>query len=174
MIFEQFPEIETERLKLRAFEEKDILDFYNMCKAEDYKDLFCEKGTYMTKIDAQNNIMFKYPQSFAHKLDITWAITLKENGSIVGSRDLFIDSPTSPIETQGFIKAEYRNKGYNQEVLRAVINFLKKTNANSLEFNCYTSNQPVIHIADKLFFTEITPFPMKIRGKSKYAFDLKK
>ena len=174
MIFRQFPEIETERLKLRAFQESDILDYYKMCLAEDYIELFCHNGTYVSEMDAYNTIMFKYPQSFDEQLDLTWAITLKENGILIGIRDLFIDSPTSPIETQGYIKAEHRNKGYNQEIINAIITFLRKTDADSLEFSCYSSNHPVIYIADKLDFTEITPFQMKMRGKNKYSFNLNK
>jgi ribosomal-protein-alanine N-acetyltransferase len=161
-IFNQFPRLETERLVLREFQESDVRNFYNMCLHEDYIEEFCSEGTYISLEDAYNSITWKYKQSFNSKEDLTWAIVLKESGELIGSRDLFVDSPIAPIITQGYIAPNHRNKGYNQEVLACIISFLKQANAEELVINCSVNNQPVLHIAEKLGFDDISTFQMKM------------
>ena len=125
-------------------------------------------------MDAINTITIKYVQGFRDRQDLTWAIILKEpNERIIGFRDLFIYSPYKPVVAQDFICKDYRNKGYNQEVLIAVIEFLKNVGASDLLFNCDYDNKPIIHIAKKLQFDDITPFKMgMISQRKKYILEL--
>lgn len=173
-IFNHFPTIETDRLVLREFQKSDVTNFYEMCLSTDYIDEFCFEGTYMSLEDAYNSIEWKYKQSFNNKEDLTWAIILKDTGELIGARDLFVDSPTSPIITQGYIAPNHRNEGYNQEVLRGVISFLKKADAQELIINCSVNNEPVLHIAEKLGFDDISTFQMKIyRNRCKFRLNIK-
>lgn len=162
-VFSKFPELETKHLKLKAFSKFDFVAYYNMCQDPDYMREFIPEGMEVSPTDALNTITQKYTQSFLSKQDITWAIILKGSRErIIGLRDLFIDSPTAPVVTQGFISKEYRNCGYNQEVLNAVIDFLKSADAETLVFNCSADNDVVIHIAEKLGFKDISTFQMRI------------
>lgn len=160
-VFSKFPNLETKNLKLEQFSEFDIMAYYNMCQDPDYLHEFIPQGMRVSQMDAINTITLKYPQSFKERKDLTWAVILKgPMERIIGLRDLFIDSAYEPVVTQGFISREFRNKGYNQEVLVAVIDFLKSVGAENLIFNCGDDNYPVLHIADKLKFNDITPFQM--------------
>jgi RimJ/RimL family protein N-acetyltransferase len=118
---------------------------------------FCQQEMSLPMHAAQN-IRFHYPKSFTERTDLTWAIKLKSaSNAIIGLRDLFIDSSTEPVITQGYIAREFRNRGLNQEVLLEVIGFLSSANAERLVFNCGLDNDPVVHIAQKLGFTDAIP-----------------
>jgi len=167
-VFSKFPDLETENLKLEQFSEFDVMAYYKMCQDPDYVREFIPQGMQVSQMDAINTITKKYPQSFKDRQDLTWAVILKEPMErIIGIRDLFIDTPYDPVVTQGFISREYRNKGYNQEVLLAVIKFLKSVGADHILFNCNSDNEPVLHIANKLQFDDITPFQMSMMSTRK-------
>ena len=75
--------------------------------------------------------------------------------------------------TQGYIAREFRNRGYNQEVLLEVIRFLTSVNAEHLVFNCGLDNYPVVHIAQKLGFTDAIPRSIsQMTRRRKFIFNL--
>jgi RimJ/RimL family protein N-acetyltransferase len=173
-VFSKFPNLETDSLKLQQFSEFDVMAYYKMCQDPDYVREFIPEGMQVSQMDAINTITKKYPQGFRDRQDLTWAVILKgPMERIIGLRDLFIDSPYEPVVTQGFISKEHRNRGYNQEVLLAVKEFLKSVGADNLLFNCSADNQPVLHIANKLQFDDITPFQMSmISTRKKFQLTL--
>jgi len=167
-IFSKFPVIETKNLILDQFTENDILSYYQMCQHPDYIMEFIPEGLILSFQDAIGTITQKYPQSFKARQDLTWVIVLKgSNPCIIGLRDLFIDSPYEPAVTQGFITVGHRNKGYNQEILKAVISFLKNANVEQLVFNCNANNEAVKHIAKKMKFQDITSIQSQLLGTRK-------
>ena len=173
-IFSRFPELETKNLKLRQFTAFDIWAYKDICHDLDFMNVFT-KGRKASDQEIINIITTKYPQTFNDKKDITWAIVLKgAEEKIIGLRDVFIDSPYKPVETQGFISKQYRNKGYHQEVLLEVIKFLRKANAEELVINCNKNNEQVKHIAKKLNFEEDFDMSMfgSLSNSIKFILDL--
>ncbi len=172
-IFNSFPTFETPNLLLRELNIRDVEELFYISNQVDYMKEFFPPDMVMTKQNAFDSITIKYPEDFQNKMGFSWAIVLKRNMNVIGIRDVFIDSPHDPVVTQGYIKTDYRNYGYNQEVLLKLIEFLKFAESKQLDFNCSIFNNTVIHIAEKLGFTDIsTPQMLTVRGRRKFRLSL--
>ena len=172
-IFDKFPVVTTDRLILRAYVVADQPTLFKMYQDKDVAREFIGEGMFMTFNDALINITTTYPDSFLNRKDISWAVSLKSTGEVIGQRDLFIDHPEEPVLTQGFIRLEYRNKGYNQEVLKGIIEFLRNAKAEMLMFNCGLDNEVVLHLAKKMGFRSVFPKQVaQMTGRQKFALSI--
>lgn len=152
-LFSSFPRLEAQRVVLEQITMQDYLPFLNMCNESEYKELFLDPGEYISENDAKRCIEVTCPESFQNRTEIAFAIKAKVNSHqsfLIGERMLFIDSPFSPIETQGYIRTEYRDQGLNQEAMHLIELFLKEAKVELLKFNCKSENERVIHYAAKL------------------------
>lgn len=147
-----FPEIETERLVLTKFNCDDGPLYQSLINQHDVAGEF--KGPISTEM-ADNLCRYSLPKAYYDQDYITWAIKEKKTGSIIGMRDLYTDSPSSPVTTQGFISQSHRENGYHQEGLKAAIDFTKESGFSSLLVNCSRDNETIKHILDKFKFNKL-------------------
>ena len=173
-LFDGFPTIETERLLITYFKKGDKLVYQELINEDDIAREF--NGSISLQ-DAENLLCYSFPKAYLECKYITWAIRLKETGEIVGLRDLYVDSPNSPIITQGFIGKKYRNNGFHQECLKACIEFVSKAGFNEIVANCSFSNATAQHILEKLNFRltdkiDNTTMPWTHQNRLKYKLKL--
>lgn len=120
-LINDIPVLETERLILRKFENKDIEDLYDYCKDPEVTKFVFE--TYENVETAQDRIDFLQAK-YAEEKMLCWAIELKHNHKVIGSIDYFnIRSVDKSGEIGYVLNREYWNKGYMTESVKRVIQY---------------------------------------------------
>ncbi|GLX71500.1 GNAT family N-acetyltransferase [Paenibacillus glycanilyticus] len=120
--FTTFPVIETERLILRAFAQEDSTDadalFEMLSDAESAKYF---GNTPMNSREQAVQLIGRGQHRFEAMEMIRWAITLKDQGTVIGmviARDFELDAAG---DLEYIILPDYWGKGYMTEALQAVI-----------------------------------------------------
>ncbi|ACT01209.1 GNAT family N-acetyltransferase [Paenibacillus sp. JDR-2] len=120
--FTTFPVLETERLILRSFTQNDSTDadalFLMLSDSESAKFF---GNTPMDSKEKAVLLIGRSRQRFESMEMIRWAITLKDNGTVIGmviARDFELEAAG---DLEYIILPEYWGKGYMTEALRAVI-----------------------------------------------------
>ena len=131
--------LETNRLILRRFEEKDakeiFLGFVNQPEFLYYANK--EKRTLEEEIKSLENISEKYKNLEYYN----WLITLKDTGNIIGSIKLHIDSHNDSVEFNYAIDNRYTGNGYMTEALIKIKDFaLNEIKVNRFQGGCAIEN----------------------------------
>ena len=117
-----FPQIETERLILRAFEETDAINIFNTYSFDEvtrYYDLETMKD--MSEATMILNI---FRQRFEEGKGLRWAIQLKENGEYIGDGGFnFWDKHNCKSDIGYALIPKYWGKGLASEAVRAMVKF---------------------------------------------------
>jgi [ribosomal protein S5]-alanine N-acetyltransferase len=136
--------IATERLIIRPFVKNDYRDFYEyMSREEVYR---FERGKPL-KIKEAVNECKKLTRD-----DRFWAITLKENGKLIGQVTL---TPNRPKEFRmwnlGYMmNPDFQNKGYATEAARAMIKYgFTELNAHRIVGHCDPDNTASWKVLEK-------------------------
>ncbi|MGB0430913.1 MAG: GNAT family N-acetyltransferase [Bacteroidia bacterium] len=125
-VFERFPELETERCKLREFAVSDLDEFYAIrtdAEVRKYiaKDLDPNKAFTKTVLD---DII----KAFDAHQTINWVIENKQTGDFMGSVGYWrFDKEHSRAEIGYSIKKKYWAKGFMTEILRCILPFAINT-----------------------------------------------
>lgn len=140
-VFGSLPTFETERLKLRLFNEQDAKDLYEYASDDEVtKNLSFE--TYDSIEVAKNrikNVMENYQKIQG---PIVWAIEEKETSKMIGSIDFVKwDEKHSMAEIGYVLNKKYWNKGYMTEAAKEVIKFaFEKMGVNRLVVRARDTN----------------------------------
>ncbi len=131
--------LETNRLILRRFEEKDaeeiFLGFVNQPEYLYYANK--EKRTLEEEIKSLENISEKYKNPEYYN----WLITLKDTGNIVGSINLHVDNHNDSVEFNYAIDNRYTGNGYMTETLLKIKDFaLNEVKINRFQGGCAVEN----------------------------------
>jgi ribosomal-protein-alanine N-acetyltransferase len=129
--------ITTERLILRPFCKQDYRDYYEyMSRPETYR---FERGKPMSLDEAK-----KFCKEWSKKKEINfWAVTLKDDGKLIGHVSFFPEQPPMARTWQvGYIfNPDYQNKGYASEATRAVVDYaFTECNAHRVVGHCSPDN----------------------------------
>lgn len=149
-VFGDLPILETERLKLRLFEEKDLDDLYEYCSdPEVTKWLSFE--TYLTKDEAVDRLKFLKDSYKEIKKPINWAIEYKENGKMIGGIDYVGFNFRDKCGEIGYcLNKDYWNKGIMTEAVKEVIKFgFEKMDLQRAEIRCDERNVPSYKVMEK-------------------------
>ena len=131
--------LETNRLILRRFEEKDaeeiFLGFVNQPEflyyANKEKRTLEEEKASLIGIDEK----YKNPEYY------NWLITLKDTGNIIGSINLHVDNHNDSVEFNYAIDNRYTGNGYMTEALLKIKDFaLNEVKANRFQGGCAVEN----------------------------------
>ena len=144
--------LETERLILRTYEEKDLPEYHKIMS--DRQNMY-----YMD--DIMTDTLEESRESLKNAIDITesgkarfLAVTL--NDKLIGScgYDLKAETPVGKIVHMGwFIMPEYQNKGYITEAAKKVLEYaFTCDNCVRVETGCYTENLPTQRVMAKVGF----------------------
>ena len=164
-IYLNYPSIETQNLILRKPNENDIPEIYSIIQEPLIKKYYKSPEENYNDINLVRQMFYEIPiQSFRQLGLISWVIVRKTDNKIIGIRDCFIDNVyEKPIELQGFIAKDFRNKGYGTEALIGAIKFFYKNGVKKFQANSYSNNIPSVTILQKVGFKKTAEHPfMKI------------
>lgn len=118
-----FAELKTERLILRKFDLNDIAKVTELASEFEIADTTLRIPHPYTEIHAKEWIEQQYTW-LNQNLSLTWAITIKENGDLIGAIGLMnFNQPFSHAELGYWIGKPYWNKGYASEAAKAIIKY---------------------------------------------------
>jgi len=151
-VFDEFPTLETQRLKLRKIQPEDkygIFDIYSSSEAMRYFG----KVPY-TSISEAEDMIEKVVKAFQNKEGIRWGITLRASDKLIGSGGfwrLLKDHLRAEIGYD--LNPAYWKKGIMSEALEAMIEFgFKKMNLHTVEANIDPANIASEKLLEKMGF----------------------
>jgi [ribosomal protein S5]-alanine N-acetyltransferase len=108
--------LETERLILREWKERDAADLFEFSKSPDVENAGCKVHESMEESLESIRIWIKHQEM--------WAVTLKENGKVIGWI-LLGDTNRYDLykEMEYVISVSYQNKGYATEAVKRVLEY---------------------------------------------------
>ncbi len=139
-ILNDLPVLETERLILRKFEDKDVNDLFEYCSDEQtvkYVTFPLYTDIQMAK-DRINDLKEKYKKGEI----ACWAIEDKQTGKMIGSIDFVnIYEKDKKVEIGYILNKNYWNKGYITEANKKIIEFgLNEMNLVRMQARCISEN----------------------------------
>jgi ribosomal-protein-alanine N-acetyltransferase len=146
--------LETARLILRPYEEKDL---------PEYHKLFSNKENMYFVNDLIRNTIEESQKDLKEAIEFhkigkarRFCITLKEEDKLIGGTgyDIQAETPVGKIGGMGwFIMPEYQNKGYMTEAVKKVLEFaFLHDNCVRIETGCYKDNIPSQKVMIKVGF----------------------
>lgn len=163
--FKKFPELETERLKLRQIQPSDLSAMHKMRtdpKIMQYMDTPVPASIEETKSKLGQEI-----ESFVNGDSVYWAVVLKDSNEIIGGAGYWrIIKEHYRAEIGYQLLPEFWRKGFSTEALKTIIQFgFQKMSLHSIEANVNPDNIPSIKILEKLGFVQEAYF------KENFYFD---
>ena len=153
--FDKFPEISTNRLRLRQIQYYDVETFHKMRidpTVMQYMDVEKPKTIQDTQKKFEKEL-----ELFSKGESVYWAIALKHNNKMIGGAGFWrIIKEHHRAEIGYQLLSEYWRKGYTLEALQKIIEFgFIKMGLHSIEANVNPKNLPSIKLLEKLgFFQE--------------------
>lgn len=141
VIFDVFPNLESERLQFRAYRNEDaarLLNIRSNALVSEFMDT-----TNPVKIEDSEQRIAKIQSSFNDKTGITWAIVEKPSNTLIGDFGIWrFDKDNSRGEIGYVLSPEYWGKGYMTESFTTLVNFaFNRLNLHSLEANVNPENE---------------------------------
>lgn len=153
-IFEQFPILETRRLRLRQITPDDTLALFALFSAE---EVTRQTGvdTFKTVEDADKVIEW-VARHYEEKRAIRWAITLKEDGIFVGECGYNrFDLRTRRAAIDYHLMRSHWGQGIMTETVRAMVKFgFETVGLNRIEADTMLWNVASMRVLHKLGFRE--------------------
>jgi len=151
-VFEKFPVLETERLRLRQIQMKDaegLFRFRSDPEAMKYMARPLQTDIAETEVMIMNSI-----ESFAARESLYWVIALKDSDEHIGSAGYWrLKKEYLRAEIGYQLLPEYQGRGYMAEALKAVISFgFDEFNLHSIEADTDPRNTASIKVLEKFGF----------------------
>lgn len=147
--FRKIPTIETPRLLLRCMKPCDCEDMYEYsCRADTTKYLTWSE--HESKQFTHRYLEYLQKQ-YSHGEFYDWAVTLKENGKMIGTCGFTsFDLPNNSAEVGYVINPSYWGKGYASEALLRVLDFgFMKLNLHRMQARYMDGNNASRRVMDK-------------------------
>lgn len=125
MNFKPFPEIKTERLFLRKFEELDC-DAILFLRSDETVNKFIERPEHRKTKNKADAIKYIHDiiDAIEQNKSISWGITYKNNPKIIGTICLWNFSQNNKIAEVGYdLNPEFQGLGIMSEALNSIIDF---------------------------------------------------
>lgn len=144
--------VETQRLRLRDFEERDAEPFFEFLSDREccYLD-----GGYEPETSMKSKFYKKCMKLFRLQKEERFMIELKSENRCVGTVHIMdVDNRQVPAKEIGYgICPSYQNQGYATEALRAAVSYcFEELNAELLTAKAITPNTASIRVLEKLGF----------------------
>ncbi len=141
LVFETFPELESERLFFRAYKKEDAKTLLNL---RSHKDVSKYMDTTIPKhIEDTEKRIEDCLNAFNENRGITWAIIEKESNTLIGDFGIWrIDQQNSRGEIGYILHPNFWGKGYMSEAMNTLICFgFNDLNLHSFEANVNIENK---------------------------------
>lgn len=120
--FTYFPEIHTERLRLRCFSKSDVIDIFAI--RSDYEVTKYNSGAAYTDPNQALNLIERSLAGFQNKSSLYWAITIIGSDTVVGQAGFNCwDSDNNSAEVGFDLKRDQWRQGIMTEALSAILSF---------------------------------------------------
>src|SRR4051795_131026 len=138
---EVFPELNTERLKLRKISIEDVPSLIKYANNKKIADNILNIPYPYQEPDAVFRIGYVH-QGFKNKSRYVFAIIFKESDELIGEISLHIDSSTSIAQLAYWIGEPLWGKGIATEAAEAILKFgLEKLDLNMVYAECRVENK---------------------------------
>lgn len=152
MIFQPFPEIETDRLLLRKIKVSDVNEVLFLRSNETVNEFIIRPENRKTKnqADALEFIEMIISEIEENK-SISWEITVKNNPKMIGSICLWNFSNNLKTAEVGYsLYPEFQNKGIMSEALKSVIDYgFNELKLDKIEAFTHSKNEPSKKLLEK-------------------------
>jgi [ribosomal protein S5]-alanine N-acetyltransferase len=154
-IFDTFPILETERLRLRRVVAADAGAWLAVWNDPDVMRYLVEFDEGRTDIDEVNGIIAWCDDIFAKQTGMRWAITLKPDDTLIGTCGFHLYSARDRWAEIGYeLGRAYWRQGIMREALGAVLAFgFGPMNLHRVEANVTVGNEASAGILRRLGFT---------------------
>ena len=116
--------IETDRLILRRFKMEDYKDFYREVGSDEKVSKYVEWDKHKDE-NVTKSLLEKWVSDYEEDYTFRWCVTLKEDGSLMGSIDCVHKNIKHATCEIGYVYgSRFWGKGYATEALKAVIDYL--------------------------------------------------
>lgn len=144
-------EIETERLILRPVKLEDAQDLYQLVIDKDVLEFLAGLPQYTGVEMAIDYIENKLTKKYSNKSFYDWAICLKSENKMIGRVCVYKqDEERRMADLVWMLNANYRNKGYITEGVKAVINHLFHIGFERIEAFANVVNKASIKVMEKV------------------------
>lgn len=146
------PVLTTERLILRSLKESDADEIY-ILRSDDIVNRWVDRDRARGKDDAIAFIK-KIGLLTANRKTFYWAVSLKENDSLIGTITLWnFNEEKNKAELGYELLPQHHRKGYMQEALKVVIEFaFNNLRLSAIEGWTHPENSPSINVLKNLGF----------------------
>lgn len=149
--FNDFPQIITERLKLREIKTDDAESIYKILSNPDV--IKYDTFDLFTNMKQAYDLIDWFKTQYRDKRSIFWGISLTSQSDIIGWCKCEIEVPKVRADLGYDLNPDYWNKGIMTESLKAVIEYVFQTlNINRIEATVSTMNMASIKVLEKLGF----------------------
>lgn len=151
-VFQRFPELFTDRLRLRQVRAGDEDDIYSF-KSDDLVTAPYCADPYYSKTQASLWIQTLI-KSYEEKLSLMWMVTLKDTDRVIGDCCLWHLDPESDCGEVGYeLNRAYWKKGLASEAVGAVIEYgFTVMGLNRIEANPFKKNTPSNELLERFGF----------------------
>jgi len=116
--------IETSRLILRKFEEKDVRNVFDNITSDDSVTRFMTWPTHKN-IETTEKLVHWWLSQYADESFYRWAIVLKETGEPIGVITVVhMDERVENFEIGYYLGSKWWNRGFTTEAVKSIIHFL--------------------------------------------------
>lgn len=171
--FDHFPELETERLRLRRITPDDLQDWLTIFNHPDVIRYLVDFNDWMTDLGEVQGIIRWSEDVFAQKNDIRWAITLKPDARMIGTCGFHLYSPVNRSADIGYeLNHDYWRCGIMREAITAVLDFLfDSLNLHRVAADVAAGNEASAGLLRSLGFTQEGTWREKVFARGQF-YDL--
>ena len=150
--FNPFPDLTTQRLRLRAVEPADQQEIFSL-RSDHRVNQYLDRDPAHTIQDAINFID-RIMNGIEKNEIIYWGICLKENPRLIGTIGLFNISVKSSTAEVGYeLHPFYQGKGIMHEAIKSVLKFgFEQMKLSSIIAECSKKNKDSIRLLERLRF----------------------
>lgn len=152
-MLETFPTLQTDRLDLVEIGPEHLIDVFKLF-SDNKVTQFYNIVTLREETEAQKYVDW-YISRFAERAGIRWGICLRGHSGLIGTAG-FNNFKKQHRANLGYdVRAEFWNKGYATEALKAIINFgFSELDINRIEAEVMQGNTASERVLTKLGFTK--------------------
>lgn len=135
-----FPEVHTNRLKLRRIQVEDIPSLLKYANNKKISDHIVNMPHPYQEPEAVFRISYVV-QGFKSKVRYVFAITLKEQDELIGEVSLHLEN-SSDAQLGYWVGEPFWNKGIGTEAVEAILKFgFEKLNLHLIQATCHIENK---------------------------------
>ena len=153
-LFENFKELESDRLMLRQITSQDASELYEIYSNKEVMLYFDDRGAFESMLEAEE--MAKgYEEGLKNKWEIRWGIVLKETGKLIGTCGFHaISDYDKRVEVGYDLNREYWGQKIMTEALSLIFSFaFDVSDVNRIEAFVEPPNTGSRVLLEKLGFT---------------------